>query len=642
MRKVSSHILTLTSIVLISIVTFINLFCNQQTINQTPEETYLNHNDTVKYVGINSCKNCHYDIYKTFIETGMGQSFNIASKQKSVANFKSHQVVYDKFNDMHYYPFWKNDSMYIMEYRLDKKDTTYKRIERVDYIVGSGQHTNSHMMNSNGYIYQMPLTWYAQKKQWDLPPGFENGQNSRFNRAIGIECMSCHNAMPQFDTTSNNKFITIPRGIDCERCHGPGELHVKEKSAGVLIDTSKNIDYTIVNPKKLSFELQIDVCQRCHLQGNAIVKEGKQFTDFKPGKKLSDYIDVYMPKYEGREDEFIMASHAQRLQMSNCFGSNQHTSKLTCITCHNPHVSVKVTGTQVFNNSCNSCHTTQQNNYCTEKKELLQTAKYNCVKCHMPKSGTIDIPHVSVTDHWIRVPAKKEAKEDIKKFVGIYCINNQESDALTRANAYLNYIEKFGGKSSNFDSVTFYLTQSTGNTNNTQIHLWYLQNEFGKIRKTALSLTIEEQTNGWLCYRIGRAFVLNNNFDIAKKWYNKAVYIMPNNLDFINALGGVLINLNEIESAKQILQSSIAKNPKQTEPLTNLGFLYAKQNDFIQAINYYNQALKLDPDYEQALLNKAAALIAINNRNEAKNVILHLSKKHPNNPTVKQLIQFLN
>lgn len=73
-----------------------------------------------------------------------------------------------------------------------------------------------------------------------------------------------------------------------------------------------------------------------------------------------------------------------------------------------------------------------------------------------------------------------------------------------------------------------------------------------------------------------------------------------------------------------------------------MGFLYAKQNDFIQAINYYNQALKLDPDYEQALLNKAAALIAINNRNEAKNVILHLSKKHPNNPIVKQLIQFLN
>lgn len=106
MRKVSSHILTLTSIVLISIVTLINLFCNQQTTNQTPEETYLNHNDTVKYVGINSCKNCHYDIYKTFIETGMGQSFNIASKQKSVANFKSHQVVYDKFNDMHYYPFF--------------------------------------------------------------------------------------------------------------------------------------------------------------------------------------------------------------------------------------------------------------------------------------------------------------------------------------------------------------------------------------------------------------------------------------------------------------------------------------------------------------------------------------------------------
>ena len=83
---------------------------------------------------------------------------------------------------MSYHPFFDGDTMRIMEFKIEKKDTVYKRIERVDYIVGSGQHTNSHITNMNGYLYQLPLTWYAQKKQWDLPPGFENGRNVRFKR----------------------------------------------------------------------------------------------------------------------------------------------------------------------------------------------------------------------------------------------------------------------------------------------------------------------------------------------------------------------------------------------------------------------------------------------------------------------------
>ena len=65
----------------------------------------------------------------------------------------------------------------------------------------------------------------------------------------------------------------MPSGIDCERCHGPGSIHVKQRQNGSKVDTSKYIDYSIVNPAKLSIDEQFDVCQRCHLQGNAILKE---------------------------------------------------------------------------------------------------------------------------------------------------------------------------------------------------------------------------------------------------------------------------------------------------------------------------------------------------------------------------------
>ena len=70
------------------------------------------------------------------------------------------------------------------------------------------------------------------------------------------------------------------KGLIVERCHGPGEIHVEQKLAGNIVDTSKYIDYTIVNPSKLPLDLQFDVCQRCHLQGTVVLTNGSTFNDF--------------------------------------------------------------------------------------------------------------------------------------------------------------------------------------------------------------------------------------------------------------------------------------------------------------------------------------------------------------------------
>lgn len=628
----------------------LNTFCNAPQKEQALVTDYLNHNDTVRYVGMQTCRSCHNDIYKTFIETGMGKSFDLATRAKSAANFSKQHVVYDKTTDMHYMPHWVKDDLYITEFRLNGKDTIHKRSEKVDYIIGSGQHTNSHMMNVNGYLYQLPLTWYAQKKKWDLPPGYENGNNSRFSRAIGFECMSCHNALPEFEEHSENRFLTVPQGIDCERCHGPGEVHVKEKLAGNIVDTATQIDYTIVNPKKLAWERQIDLCQRCHLQGNAVLKPGKSFRDFRPGMSLSSVVDIYMPKYTGKEDEFIMASHAQRLQMSKCFIQNkkgeQISTNITCITCHNPHVSVKVTGKQIFNNACMNCHTTAKQNTCIETPKNRALKQDNCWGCHMPKSGTIDIPHVTVTDHWIRIPAPKETKQKIATFAGIYCINNAQSDNYTRSNAYLNYVEKFKGEVNTLDSANTYLNKVSNSIpeiyfDETRIHLLYLKNDYQGIAAIAKKIKIEQIKNPWTCYRIGQAFQNMALFQNAQPWYEKASQIAPGNLDYMNKLATIYIELDKMNEGINLLQQSLQRNPKQSDALTNLGFAYIKQGDASQAIMYYNKALTLDPDFEQALMNKAGAYNMLGNRTEAKKLLQQIAKRNPDNMQVRLLLQQL-
>jgi len=670
------------ALLLILFSTLILTSCTEEvkTVNETQEKKdtliYLNHADTARYVGINTCRLCHQSIYNTFIETGMGKSFAGATKQKSAGDYK-HSVIYDEFSDFYYKSFWgKNDSLYFLEFRLQGKDTIYKRLERADYIIGSGHHTNSHMQNINGHFNQMPMTFYTQKKEWHLPPGFENGVNTRFTRKIGLECMSCHNALPDFVMGSENKYSHVDEGINCERCHGPGSVHVQQRSTGSKIDTTNYIDYSIVNPSKLSIDLQFDVCQRCHLQGNAVLKEGKSFYDFKPGKKLSDYISVFLPKYANADDEFIMASHADRLKMSQCFIKSFNPAEiknklkpykdaLTCVTCHNPHISVKVTGNEVFNNACKNCHQPngKSNLDCTDK-DVIAAKKaapghapanlLNCVGCHMPKSGSIDIPHVTVHDHFIRKPISKKEKEKIKTFLGLFAINDKNPDSLTKAKANINQFEKFDQQQHYLDTALKYLSVKDKNNISKNfdalVQLYFLKNDYAKVVALVNQIGKDELLNNrlnkksydnqhaWTCYRIGESYNYQNKANEAISFFEQTNKLAPYVAEFKDKLATAYASTGNHNLAHQYFDETLKENPKYVPSIANLGFLYLTEGNAQMAEQLYKKALALDPDNENTLMNLAGMYNYKGNIVEAKNTLKQILKKHPDNKNAAQIL----
>ncbi|MCC7232628.1 MAG: hypothetical protein IT242_06765, partial [Bacteroidia bacterium] len=128
---------------------------NNNSSGPPSDQVYASLSDSARYVGINTCRQCHSQVYETFIRTGMGSSFDVASRKKSSAVFGSHAIFRDTVKNFFYHPYWNGDSMFVEEFRMEGTDTVYKRTERVSYIVGSGQHTNSHMMDINGYVTQI-------------------------------------------------------------------------------------------------------------------------------------------------------------------------------------------------------------------------------------------------------------------------------------------------------------------------------------------------------------------------------------------------------------------------------------------------------------------------------------------------------
>lgn len=617
--------------------------CQSETQQKTktsknPADRFKNLHDSVDYVGMKTCRQCHADVYESFKKTGMGQSYGPAKPSISDADFSGHPTVYDSFQNFYYSPFWRDSTLFIKEYRLQDGDTTHKRIQKIDHIIGSGQHTNSHIYSVNGYLYQAPMTYYTQDGKWDLPPGYEKGNNTRFSRKIGSECMTCHNMYPDFEELSVNKYHKVPDGIACERCHGPGELHVEAKQSGDLTDSGN-----IVNPSKLPTHLKNDVCQRCHLQGNAVLKEGKDFFDFKPGMELSSVMTVFRPEYK-EDGAFIMASHSERMQQSECYkATRNHKSfeALNCITCHNPHKSVQKTESQYFNNTCQSCHKESQNpkreiTICKASQEHRATADNNCIECHMPKSGSVDIPHVAIHDHNIRVPDTADGKNQDPPEMSELTVNKLKSynadnpSQKTMARAYLYYFEKFRNKPRFLDSARYYMDRlPTASLHAEWIHYYFMKQAKNKLInfiKKQDSLRISKAKPH---YQIGQAYFDQQQFNKAMAYFKQAVNREPYNLDYRNKLASVYIRQKELDKAQNQLDFVMKENPKLAIAQNNQGFLYMANKRFNKAKQHLDKAIALDPDYGEAHLNLGKWHLGQNNQVKARKQLKQVVNNYP-------------
>ncbi|HET6993053.1 MAG TPA: tetratricopeptide repeat protein, partial [Bacteroidia bacterium] len=329
----------------------------------------------------------------------------------------------------------------------------------------------------------------------------------------------------------------------------------------------------------------------------------------------------------------------------------------TCVTCHNPHVTVRETSDAHFNNACMSCHGTGKSKLakCSDTPEHLAAVQNNCVSCHMPRSGAIDIPHVTVHDHFIRKPAKNATTEiaGVKKFLGLYAVNDKNPSSPIKAKAYLQQFEKFDHDPQFLDSAKKYLPENSTALVRKNfcdlVHYYYLRNDFMGVksvvdrsdRKFALdSILIRpsfDNEHAWTAYRIGEAFFTLGDPATAETFYKKSVDLAPFYPDFRSKYGLSLATQQKNFEARSQLQMVLDQYPEFVPALTNLGYLWLEEKNDVKAEEYYNKALALNPDDEQALMNKAGLYIYRKNYKEAMKYVDRTLKVNPSNKQALQL-----
>jgi hypothetical protein len=565
---------------------------------------YENLNPEVQYVGMNTCKGCHQEIYDSYIHTGMGRSYYLPKQSEAIERFGPQDIVYDSTLNFYYRPFWAKDTLWIEEYRKDDAGIIiYRRREHIDHIVGSGHQTRSYILNRNGFLYEAPITWYVSSAKWDMSPGYEGGHNSRFSRPIAAECMSCHNGLPTLEKGTQNRYTHVPMGIDCERCHGAGQLHVKRMQNDEMVDVGRGlVDFSIVNPKKLPLEQQIDVCQQCHLQG-VNVRHGKQ--EYRPSMRLSDVMDVFV-EASNDPNAFGIASHAERMRLSKCFLRSEN--RLTCTTCHNPHHALNVVDSLVYRKACLSCHTTKT---CKAPEATRIVKGDNCARCHMPRAGTSDIPHVSFTDHNIRVVSKTAATPAEVQTLKLLCATQTHPDEVTIARAQIAYYEQ-----QKADKAHLLLAQKA------ESKLPPLERAkllFGLGRPTEALPFAQQAANdakgthdeAFVCYLLAEITQATGEDATAHGLYATLWRDYPSLVEA--GLQAVSLRLKTKKGDLQTLLASrsdlnriLAIKPNFRPAWTNLGFVEMNLRNLPAAEKALNRALTLDPDDVQTLLNLAA------------------------------------
>ncbi|KAA3640748.1 MAG: hypothetical protein DWQ02_01530 [Bacteroidetes bacterium] len=191
------------------------------------------------------------------------------------------------------------------------------------------------------------------------------------------------------------------------------------------------------------------------------------------------------------------------------------------------------------------------------------------------------------------------------------------------------------------DSIKYYLDQTSPGSPevfNARIHYLFNKKDYKTIKDKSVKMDTSEVSDAWTAYRIAQAFYYEGDNINAIRFITKAVKLQPLNLDFIDKEAVILMALKRNKEAREKLEFILSENPKRPETLCNRGFLHVLQGNMPMGEHLYDQAIALDPDHEQALINKAAVRMVYGKNDEALGLIQRVLNINPENLQAQQAL----
>jgi hypothetical protein len=355
-----------------------------------------------QYVGAEVCATCHRPIYDSFKKTDMGRSMSVVAGDLASVPAGHSITVWNQPLDRYYDVQSTPAGIYQSEYQKAADGSeTFRNTQKLAYAIGSGRNGTSYLVTRNGYLYEAPLSFYAKTASWELSPGFEVADLA-FNRPALPGCLACHSGLAQPTGPGLGSYSDPPfkeLAIGCENCHGPGSLHVAQHRGQVKADAPTR---TIINPGRLDPWLADNICMSCH-QGRTlrVLQPGKSYADFRPGMPLDQVMAIFAAPQDPKRGSAPISpllEHFSLMSQSKCYTATK--GRMSCLTCHDPHVQPTTNAVEYYRQKCLTCHNEQSCRLPLHDRQL-KTPADDCQGCHMPKQPVVGIAHSILTSHRI-------------------------------------------------------------------------------------------------------------------------------------------------------------------------------------------------------------------------------------------------
>ncbi|MFL5772726.1 MAG: multiheme c-type cytochrome [Flavisolibacter sp.] len=359
--------------VLLSIIGSCILFVKCVDTNKNKKEATAEQDRYKQFAGSRACAGCHSDIYEKHLHTEHHHTSELPTDQSIAGSFEDGKNVYS-FNMLQKVRMEKIDSAF---YQVHYSNGSEVKRARFDIVVGSGRKGQSYLYWIGDRLSQMPITYFTPAAQWSNSPGYPPS-DIVFYRPITSRCLECHSTYFH-KTSENNKEgedefdrNQILFGVECEKCHGPGAMHVDFQTKNPSVKEAK----FIVNPGKLPRDRMLDLCALCH--GGRMTKTKPSFS-FQAGDTLSDYFSKPAVDMSAGSID-VHGNQLGLLSFSKCFT----LGNVTCTNCHNVHENEN-NKTEIFSQRCMNCHSEGHAKTCKMTAAIGPAITKNCIDCHMPK-----------------------------------------------------------------------------------------------------------------------------------------------------------------------------------------------------------------------------------------------------------------
>jgi predicted CXXCH cytochrome family protein len=546
---------------------------------------------SARYVDSALCAQCHPKVWETYRRTGMARSFYRPTAETTAGNDTKTITFNHKASESYFTMLERDGRFYQGRYQIgfDGKETNIIE-KQIDYIVGSGNHVRTYLhRTSRDTLVELPLAWYAEKGgSWAMNAGYDRPDHAGFSRQVSYGCIFCHNGIAGIPSGSSEPGAEpvfpgkLSEGIDCQRCHGPGSLHVTTaQTPGANLN---NIRKTITNPARLNAERQLELCMQCHLETTSlrlpasIVRFDRGPFSYKPGEPLADFILHFdRAPAKDRGDKFEIAGAAYRLRQSACF--EKSGGALLCTTCHDPHdIRRGEEAADHYTKVCRQCHGAPFDRVVASGSH---TPSSDCVGCHMPKRRTDDAVHVIITDHYIQ---RRKPQRDLLAPIQ----ERREADDNAYHGAVVLYYPKNlpNGPDRELYSAVAQVSQDSNLADGIQ----ELTAAIGKYHPDRMEYYLQ----------LGDAWRDSGQPARALPWYEEAVKRKPDSALALQRLGFSLRSSGQLVRAVAILKRALEVSPGDAATWHQLGLVYLAQGLRSDAVTVFEKAIAFDPDMSEA------------------------------------------